>query len=55
MVRGRLTELPLPYARTQQELQKVAGAPKIKFPENQKLFLRLENHFGQTKDEKKVA
>ena len=26
--RGRLTELPPPYARTQQELQKVAGAPK---------------------------
>ena len=25
--RGRLTELPPPYARTQQELQKVAGAP----------------------------
>ena len=47
--RGGLTEPPPPYARTQQELQKVAGAPKIKFPENQKLFLRLENQFGQTK------
>jgi hypothetical protein len=27
-LRGRLAELPPPYARTQQELQKVAGAPK---------------------------
>ena len=26
--RGRLTEPPPPYARTQQKLQKVAGAPK---------------------------
>ena len=28
LYRGRLTELPPPYARTQQELQKEAGAPK---------------------------
>ena len=28
LFRGRLTELPPPYARTKQELQKVVGAPK---------------------------
>ena len=33
-IKERLTELPPPYARTQQELQKVAGAPRIAFSEN---------------------
>ena len=31
------------------QIKAAVSAGGIKFPENQKLFLRLENHFGQTK------